>query len=916
MAKKSNSKDILRKLLALLATPYFLGLLLTFYSYFLVKEYYSEKSKAEVPWVLKSKTFQVLDWVNQKSLDFQFRLRGNRPVSDDIALVTVDEKAVQQEGRWPWPRGKIKQIIDNVMKYEPRVMGFDAIFSEEDINATVLALRALKENPQIPAAAHSVIDDQIVRANTDADLADAVKNHAAKLVMGIFFEGQHRVPLAFQNQCLTYLFKDTPSIKNWESVQDIVINLDKAMGLFEEDMPAPWQEILNKHRETLITNSKKKYYETLKLEPSATLNKTQTLELEVQNEDELYKYCQRWLTRDDEILATYKAEWPKIAAAMENPQLDFESGIEHMHMTNKINPVTSVSSFVFNYPGITKNLQHQGYFNAFQDPDGTIRRTGLVARIGNNYFPSLALKAFLVSMGLNVQVSLSPEDYDPERKYISNLYILKEGEPTGQIPVSKSADLLINFAGPQKMFPHVSVADILNDDTQLSYEQMELNPSTGKWELKVKRMAKADFFKDKILLFGATAIGIFDLRVTPFEENYPGLETHANIVDNLLTDSFYVEKIDITKIGPLFLGLGIFCTFLFGYLGAIWGFFIAIASSAGYVFYDKNFLFAKGHVFPVWFPILLLGGIYLTITVFKYFTEERNKKQLKSTFQKYVSPAIVNEILSDPGKLELGGRKQKMTVFFSDVRGFTTISEKLDPRALSDLLNSYLTPMTDLVFKNRGTLDKYMGDAVMAFFGAPVPYPDHAAWACRCALEQLQKLFQLQEEYRKQGLPEIDIGIGLNTGEMSVGNMGSETVRNYTVMGDAVNLGSRLEGINKQYGTRIIISEFTQGELNGKFVTRELDWVRVKGKLKPVKIFELIAEGKTSADFENALKCFGEGYEMYHKMQWAKAAEHFNKALTIKPDDGPSKLYLERCLDYQADPPPTDWDGVFVMKTK
>ncbi|OQW48610.1 MAG: hypothetical protein A4S09_04215 [Proteobacteria bacterium SG_bin7] len=911
MAKKSSSKDIWQKFLNIFITPYFLGIVITIVAVKMTMVYFYEKDSTRQD---KSSTYKMLNWVNQKGLDFQFWLRQERPVSDDIALITVDEKAVEQEGRWPWPRIKIKRIIENLIRDGAKVVGFDAIFADEDLNATVLSLRELKNN--LPPSAHAAVDAQLAKANTDSDLAEAVKTYAPNLVMGVYFENDNNIS-TYQNLCFSVMHRESAVIKNWERVQEPVLALDKATGLLEEETPEPWANILTAHKKALEEGAINTFLRAHNVGDVSQLNNTQTVELKNKVRHEVDKYCLlRFLTKEDEKLKDFAATWPLIASSLENSKMTFEEAAFQIQTTHRLNPIVPAYDFAFNYSGITQNLLHMGYFNAFQDSDGTIRRSALIARFGNNYFPSLALKSFLVAMGFSVNVNLGPDDIDPTQKNVTGLRLLKEGEPAGEIPVSKKGELLINFAGPQKMFPHVSIADILNDSTELTYEQNEYDPKYNKWIPKLHKAKKAEYLKNKILLLGATATGIYDLRVTPFQENYPGLETHANILDNLLQQNYYVARAQETQIVPMLFGVGILFSLLFGYLGAFWGFFWAATGTLGYIFYDKVFLFSKGIVFPLFFPILLLGVLYLTITVFKYFTEERNKKQLKSTFQKYVSPAIVNEILSDPGKLELGGRKQKMTVFFSDVRGFTTISEKLDPRALSDLLNSYLTPMTDLVFKNRGTLDKYMGDAVMAFFGAPVPYPDHAAWACRCALEQLQKLFQLQAEYRKQGLPEIDIGIGLNTGEMSVGNMGSETVRNYTVMGDAVNLGSRLEGINKQYGTRIIISEFTEAELKGKFVTRELDWVKVKGKLKPVKIFELIAEGKPNPDLEKTLKHFSDGYEMYHKMQWEKAAEHFNRALESKPDDGPSKLYLERCLEYKAEPPPSDWDGVFVMKTK
>jgi adenylate cyclase len=331
---------------------------------------------------------------------------------------------------------------------------------------------------------------------------------------------------------------------------------------------------------------------------------------------------------------------------------------------------------------------------------------------------------------------------------------------------------------------------------------------------------------------------------------------------------------------------------------------------------EKTFFFQKGVVISVAFPLLQFSTSYVVLTFYKYLTEERSKRALRQTFSKYVSPAIVEEVLQDPKNLELGGRKENITVFFSDVRGFTTISEKLDPKALGDFLNSYLTPMTDLVFKNKGTLDKYMGDAVMAFFGAPIHYPDHAKCAARCALQQLEKLKELQAVYAKKGLPVIDIGIGLNTGECSVGNMGSETVRNYTVMGDAVNLASRLEGINKEYGTRIIISEFTHKEIKQDFICREIDWVRVKGKLLPVKIYELIAEGKAPKELDEMIKYFDDGYAFYREKRFEQAIRSFESAASSHPQDMTSQIYIERCRGFIAEPPPENWDGVYVMKTK
>ena len=276
----------------------------------------------------------------------------------------------------------------------------------------------------------------------------------------------------------------------------------------------------------------------------------------------------------------------------------------------------------------------------------------------------------------------------------------------------------------------------------------------------------------------------------------------------------------------------------------------------------------------------------------------------------------MDELLKDAENLKLGGRRERMTAFFSDVRGFTTISEKLAPEELSRVLNLYLTPMTEIVFQNSGTLDKYMGDAIMAFFGAPVKDPLHAHHACRCALKSMVKLAEIQKDFAAQGLPMIDIGIGINTGDMSVGNMGSNIVQNYTVMGDAVNLASRLEGINKEYGTKIVISEFTYKDIKDTFTAREIDRVRVKGKLEPVKIFELVCEGEPKIEIAKYLSEFNAGYELYQSKKFAEALAFFKHSLILSQNDPVSELYIERCTDYIETPPVENWDGVFVMKTK
>lgn len=672
-------------------------------------------------------------------------------------------------------------------------------------------------------------------------------------------------------------------------------------------------------------------------------------------------YCQRFLTNDDELLDkaklyagsdqppdTIETAWleqglePAWDAYLEKEKKPLETlsaAIERWRQAAYRNPIDVFEKSWISVPEVAATTKHTGYFNAALDRDGTVRRSRLIARRGHVYIPSLALKTFLLDRKLDARFTLDkdPTRTESKRKSVQSVEFLKpDGSVQFKAPVDPQGLLMINYAGPQQMFEYVSASSLLSGDADLVVSQWITDPKTGQKGTNTRRLPRNQFLKDKLLLVGATSIGVYDLRQTPFEENYPGVETHANVLSNLLTEEERSRNVATAFSKPGFLRIhpleakSMWLVLLLGglalsgaltFLGSVAGLATTILSLAGLYALDQYILFARGFVVNSSLPFTTVSILFVGITSYKYFTEEKNKRALKGTFAKYVSPAVVEEILRDPSNIELGGKKMELTVMFSDVRGFTTISEKLDPRALSNLLNSYLTPMTDLVFETKGTLDKYMGDAIMAFWGAPIHFDNHAEKAAECALLMLKKLKVLQDEYVSKGLPTIDIGIGLNTGDMSVGNMGSNTVRSYTVMGDSVNLGSRLEGINKEYGTRIIVSEFTQSRIAKSFVTREVDWVRVKGKLQPVRIFELLGTRQPGPLAPNPeilaiVPDFETGFKLFHERRFDEAINAFTRALNLKPDDECTQLYIERCQVYLAEPPPDDWDGVSTMKTK
>jgi adenylate cyclase len=539
-------------------------------------------------------------------------------------------------------------------------------------------------------------------------------------------------------------------------------------------------------------------------------------------------------------------------------------------------------SAVSNIKGLTDAAENSGYFNAFPDSDGVIRWAPLVIKFREDYYSSLPISILLQYLEWPM-LSLKMAEFGVESVRLDQLVI----------PTDEAGRLLINFLGPARTFAHYSVSDILHD------------------------RFPADLFKDKIVLVGATATGIYDMRVTPFSAVYPGVEIHATVIDNILHQNFLIHSgwtkfMDICMIILLGLIVGITVP----RVRAAYGILLIVMLLAVFVGIN-TYLFAR---YNLWlnliYPALTMMTVYLAITVYRYITEEREKKKIRGAFQYYLTASVINEMLKDPAKLKLGGDKKALTVLFSDIRGFTTISEKMTPEELVHLLNEYLTAMTDIVFKYDGLLDKYMGDAIMAVYGAPLDQPDHAVRACRTALDMLKALDDLQKKWSEEGRPVLHIGIGINSGDMVVGNMGSQMRFDYTVMGDSVNLGSRLEGINKEYGTNTVISEYTYEAVKDVLTCRELDSVRVKGKKLPVRIYELLCEKKDAASCEAFASLFETGLEKYKQARWDEAIAAFRKVLELKPGDPPSELYIRRCEDLKKNPLPLPWDGVFEMTKK
>jgi adenylate cyclase len=537
--------------------------------------------------------------------------------------------------------------------------------------------------------------------------------------------------------------------------------------------------------------------------------------------------------------------------------------------------------------------QSYGFIDINPDPDGTLRHALLAIRYQNqDFFPPLALQ--VVRQYENI-----PDQEIALYIAASGLERIQFGRRT--VRPAPNGTAIINYAGPYKSYRHHSMWDVLAGS---------LPPGT---------------FQDKIVLIGATAEAIGDMRNTPFEggEPYMGVEVHANIIDNVLhsgergrgflTRGFDEEMIDIAFV----LIFGLLFGFLFSNVRPLYSTLSLLVGLGGFSWFVYWSFAQHGRWLSFVIPAGTLVANYAAITSYRMIFEERQKRKLRKSFAQYLSPGVIALIERDPQKyIRPGGESKELTVLFSDIRGFTTISEALTPDELVRLLNEYLGAMTEILFSTNGTLDKYIGDAIMAFWGSPYPQADHAYQGCLCALEMVRGLAQLNAKWAAEGRCPLSIGVGLNTGRVNVGNMGSAKRLAWTVMGDNVNLASRLEGITKEYQTQIVTSENTYRQVADKFVFRELDKIKVKGKHQPVTIYELLDVISERHQHEALLAEFDHAMDAYRAQDWRQAAERLGQMLATYPDDGPTRLFLQRTLEFMENAPEPDWDGVYVMKSK
>ena len=836
---------------------------------------------------------KFIDNLELKSFDLRFYARGQTPPAPEIVIVAIDQETLWRVGAYPFSRENWVSFLDHMNADGAKVVGFDISFLKPDDKSAVEDIKALRAEYESRVASGrasadflQVIETRQEDADTDRRFTEAIRN-AGNVVLGYHFE------------------------------------VDKDDSGYLDYVDTAEQESID----------------------------------------------------DDLAFAAYTTIGARDAAGEEPPPLDETfTGEAGFFASPPLMRFTQAADFSV------------GYFNTFVDADSIVRRFPLAMQYSSawqgeggevNYFPSLDIQ--ILRRFLDV----------PEHEM--NLVYNKAGVEAVQlgdrkIPTDLEGDLLVHYQGGPKTYPHYSLGAVLAG---------EVPPGT---------------FTDKLVLVGPTALVINDFHPSPFAERaHAGIEIHANLLDTMLNQRFIRHGIreQLIDLGILLL-FGLVAGFILARVPPSWTTPFTFISLAVFMVFAYLML---TH-YQAWVNVVMPGGVltanWAIISAFRVLIEDREKRKTRAAFAQYVPAGLVKELMKNPDGLKLGGQERELTIMFSDIRGFTSLSERLSPMELTGFLNSYTDEMTDIIFRHWGTLDKYEGDAIMAFWGAPYDQDDHSLRCCAACLDQGKRMDELRVQWKEEGKPDINIGIGMNTGRVVVGNMGSRKRFNYTVLGDPVNLAARLEGVNKTYATRIIVSEFTYGQAgesfellasrvssqfkipleelagsNGakpvrrarqcglyvgheknlasdralakrfgfddeqeipallaevekwkerdkklnkrihevghglhRFLFRQLDWIRVKGKQQPVGIHELLDYGSAEDHWGELIELFNAGLQAYRARQWEFAIDLLQSALEKYPDDGPSRIIIERCRQFMVNEPAPEWDGVYVMTTK
>jgi adenylate cyclase len=559
------------------------------------------------------------------------------------------------------------------------------------------------------------------------------------------------------------------------------------------------------------------------------------------------------------------------------------------------------SAFLVTFPGLLRNVPvleqaaaGRGLLTIRNERDGIVRRVPVVVKAGGIVAPALTLEM------LRVVTNSGAILVNTDAAGVRSVAI-----PGLEIPTDRSGQLWIHF-GPHDPMRYVSAKDV------------------------IEGRIPPDKVAGKLVLVGTSAVGLLDIKTTPLDPAMPGVEIHAQILETVLSRAVLSHpNWAVAAELVIVLVTGVTLSLLAPALGAGALLVLTVVTALTVTGLSWYLFTARGMLLDLSFPLIAIFLIYVTLEFIGYMREQKDRRRIRSAFGQYLSPALVEQLAQSPERLVLGGEARTMTIMFSDVRGFTTISEtyKNDPQGLTQLMNRFLTPLTNAIIARKGTIDKYMGDAIMAFWNAPIDDAEHEINACRAAIDMLRRVDDLnaerEAEARENGQPfiPIRIGVGINTGRCVVGNMGSDLRFDYSVLGDSVNLASRLEGRSKAYGAPIIIGAATAGKAAGQFATLELDLITVKGKTEPERVFAILGgeDVAAGADFRKLSELTATMLSCYRKRDWSGALEALHLCRHTQNNFGLDEiynLYLARIQSFQEKGPPDDWDGVFAVETK
>jgi len=716
--------------------------------------------------------FQFFYLLELKSYDLKVRSRGERPVSGEVVIAAIDEKSLDVEGRWPWPRSHQGRLVNRLVEAEAKVIGYDIFFPEKDTSISIATVKqALNQKEDV---SRKTLSHWLESAGgSDQKFVEAIRASERTVVAYIIYPSENE------------------SGEKVDSVGNPVLDV---------------------------------------LKPSSFLN------------------------------------FP---------------GDENL---NEYTSLRSIESLEISLPEFIQASQATGYAHYIQDKDGAIRKAPMVMRLQNILVPPLSLHILKQALKSKLEVNLSTLG-------VENLQL---GDI--QIPTTSAGDLLVNYYGPAHTFQHISATDILSG--------------------KVDK----DQLKNKIVLVGGTAAGTHDNYPTPYSPSFPEVEIIASVIESILSKDFltrpaWITTLDLSVI--IISGLLFSIGFLRYRLQTMVVFLLVGLS--GYLLVDFYLFYKKGIWLNTTYPVFTQGFVFFGIAIYSLYFEEKQKRFIQKAFAKYLSPVMVDELIKCPELLKSGGEERNMTVIFQDLENFTPLSEKLPPPDLAKFMNAYFTEMTQIILDENGTINQYAGDLIMASFGAPIPTEDHSHRAVSAAVKMHRRILEMGAEINSRDLPPLGCRTGINTGKMFFGNLGSQQVFYYSVMGDSVNTAARLETANKFYDTRLIISESTFENLQPDFFrVRILDVVKVKGKSKSVKIFEVYGDTSHPITSEelNYYETYQRAYMAYLARDFSTARKEFILAQSHRPDDKASLGMVQRIDNLDSTQLSQDWDGSVDLKAK